>query len=59
MEKRIDKTDSGEQITPSELRPQAEISKGKIRKNSLPIEGYRGVGMFKIDLPPVIQEELF
>ena len=57
---RIEKTPAGEQYVPIELRPQAEIPKGKIEPKGRvkPVEGREGIGMFKTE-EQIRQEELF
>lgn len=56
---RTEKTAAGEQITPVELRPQAEIPKGKVRGKSEAIEGRGGVGMFASKEKAGKQESIF
>lgn len=56
---RTEKTEAGEQITPTELRPQAQIPPGKIGQESDKIEGVGGVGMFGTEEKPAEQEEMF
>jgi hypothetical protein len=56
---RVEKTGAGDQIVDMELRPQAEMPKGKIGDKSEAIEGRGGVGMFAEPEPVVDQGDLF